>query len=102
LEHLWPLGDERSSIQGEMSEKPASEDFAITIREFFEARERIVALEKQREGDDKALVLVADSLKSQIGTAIMFIKALGVLMFLVLGALTALLGILGLVLRGHT
>lgn len=64
-----------------------------------QARIDAAVLKALRSEDGKALVLVADSLKSQIGTAVMFIKALAALMFLVLGALTLLLGVLTLVLR---
>jgi hypothetical protein len=70
----------------------------ISLREFYEARERVVRLEAQREGAEKALDLVADGLKAKI-------QAQATLLFLGLGFMTLMLGIatlaVTLFLKGH-
>lgn len=69
-----------------------------------QARIDVAVLQADNRGNDKALLLVADSLKSQIGTAVMFIKGLAALMFLILAVLTLLLAVAGFLLtivKGH-
>jgi hypothetical protein len=73
----------------------------VDEEKIIQARIDVAVLQSESRGNDKALLLVADSLKSQIGTAVMFIKALAALMFLLLGAMTLLLGIAGLIWKGH-
>jgi hypothetical protein len=68
-------------------------DEPVTIREFYEARERVTRLEAQRVEDQEAIRLLREGKKDSTGTYI----AIGGMLFSFLATIVAIWAVL----RGH-